>query len=85
MRGRFRQPVVRDMLPEWPSIISILFFCWLSGFFLLPEELEHGLDMSENYVWHGVFEIAERSVWSGHVRKPRVLQSFRGCGEKRLD
>ena len=35
--------------------------------FLLPEEKEHGLNMSENYVLYGVCGGAERSVWSGHT------------------
>ena len=70
------------MLPEWPCIISTVFFSWLSGSFLLPEEKEHGLDMSEDYVLYGVFGAAERSVSGVDMSKNHVLYRVFGVAER---
>ena len=40
-----------------------------------PEEKEHGLDMSENYVLYGVFGVAERNVCSRHEEMSGVDMS----------
>ena len=67
------------MLPECPGIISILFFCLLSGSF--SSEILCALWCFRGYT---VLGVAERIVWIEPVRKPCVLQCLRGCEETRL-
>ena len=72
------------MLTEWFCIISILFFSWVSGSFSATGGEEHGLDMSEYYVFYGVFGVAERSVWSGRVSENHVFYIIFGVAERSI-